>query len=87
MSQFDRRRRSSDSTPTHSAVQRSAGKRSQVQKRYGETQRQAAPAAEAAPESAQSVQAVAQQGVAGSGGPLPFLDQIQRSFGEHDVSA
>jgi hypothetical protein len=86
MSQFDRRRRSSDSTPTHSAVQRSAGKRSQVQKRYGETQRQAAPAAEAAPESAQSVQAAAQQGVAGSGGPLPFLDQIQRSFGEHDVS-
>lgn len=86
MSHFDRRRRTSDSTPTHRAVQRAAGKRTLVQKRYGETQRQAAPAAEAATDTGQSVQAVAQQGVAGSGGPLPFLDQIQRSFGEHDVS-
>ena len=86
MSHFDRRRRSSDSTPTHRAVQRSAGKRSLVQQRYGETQRQAAPAAEAAPETGQAVHPVAQQGIAGSGGPLPFLDEIQRSFGEHDVS-
>jgi hypothetical protein len=29
---------------------------------------------------------VAQQGVNGSGGRLPYLDQIQQSFGQHDVS-
>ncbi|HEX4422156.1 MAG TPA: DUF4157 domain-containing protein [Kofleriaceae bacterium] len=28
----------------------------------------------------------AAQGVAGGGGPLPHLDQIQQSFGKHDVS-
>jgi hypothetical protein len=31
------------------------------------------------------VRAVAAQGVAGSGGALPHLDAIQRSFGDHDV--
>jgi hypothetical protein len=36
---------------------------------------------------ADGVQRVAAQGVAGSGGPLPHLAQIQRSFGpDHDVS-
>lgn len=30
--------------------------------------------------------AMAQDGVAGPGLPLPFLDRIQRSFGRHDVS-
>jgi hypothetical protein len=33
-----------------------------------------------------SVHAAAQRGVAGSGGALPHLDAIQRSFGAHDVS-
>lgn len=32
------------------------------------------------------VQAVAAKGVEGSGGPLPFLDQIQAAFGSHDVT-
>ena len=31
------------------------------------------------------VHAAAQQGIASPGGSLPFLDQIQRSFGRHDV--
>jgi hypothetical protein len=33
-----------------------------------------------------AVHAVAQAGVSGSGGALPFADQIQRSFGAHDIS-
>jgi hypothetical protein len=33
------------------------------------------------------VQSAASDGVAGGGGSLPFLDQIQASFGRHDVSA
>jgi hypothetical protein len=33
-----------------------------------------------------AVHAVAAQGVAGSGGPLPFADRIGASFGAHDVS-
>ena len=32
------------------------------------------------------VHALAAQGTAGGGGTLPFLDQIQRAFGHHDVS-
>ncbi|HEU4612628.1 MAG TPA: DUF4157 domain-containing protein, partial [Kofleriaceae bacterium] len=32
------------------------------------------------------VHAVAARGTEGSGGSLPFLDQIQRAFGRHDVS-
>ncbi|HEX4418667.1 MAG TPA: DUF4157 domain-containing protein [Kofleriaceae bacterium] len=36
--------------------------------------------------SGETAQAAAQQGVAGAGGPLPHLDQIQRAFGDHDVS-
>jgi hypothetical protein len=58
------------------------GNRSRVQARY-----QGEPTA-SAPETAASeaTQEIAQQGVAGSGSPLPYFDQIQRSFGEHDVS-
>lgn len=37
-------------------------------------------------ESDDSITEVAAQGAAGSGGPLPFLDRIKRSFGRHDVS-
>jgi hypothetical protein len=33
------------------------------------------------------VHAVAARGTEGSGGSLPFLDQIQRAFGRHDVSS
>lgn len=32
------------------------------------------------------VPAIAQHGVAGSGGSLPHLDRVQRAFGKHDVS-
>ncbi len=35
---------------------------------------------------AKDVQARAAEGVAGTGGALPHLDAIQRSFGQHDVS-
>jgi hypothetical protein len=38
-----------------------------------------------APDDTQSVHAAAQQGIAGSSGPLPFGDQIQRAFGRHDI--
>ncbi|MBX3158371.1 MAG: DUF4157 domain-containing protein [Deltaproteobacteria bacterium] len=37
-------------------------------------------------ERADGVQRAAAHGISGSSGPLPFLDQIQRSFGAHDVS-
>src|SRR5262249_5149146 len=33
-----------------------------------------------------SVHAIARSGTAGSGGALPYRDQIQRAFGRHDVS-
>lgn len=33
------------------------------------------------------VHAIAMQGTAGASEPLPFLDQIQRAFGRHDVSS
>jgi hypothetical protein len=39
-----------------------------------------------APADSAAVHAVAAQGVAGSGGPLPFADRIGASFGAHDVS-
>ncbi|MCB9737919.1 MAG: DUF4157 domain-containing protein [Deltaproteobacteria bacterium] len=32
------------------------------------------------------VPSLAKQGVSGAGGPLPFAEQIQQSFGKHDVS-
>jgi len=43
-------------------------------------------AAQSAALSPESVQAAAQEGTAGSGGPLPHLAAIQHSFGAHDVS-
>ena len=49
-----------------------------------DVQRQAESAAGATDSDA--VHAVAAQGVAGSGGPLPFADRIGASFGAHDVS-
>jgi hypothetical protein len=89
MSDFDKRRRSSESTPTHRPVQLSAGKRSLVDRRYAPVQRKDGVTvqlrAEEAP-AAEGMHEAAQRGIAGSGGPLPFLDQIQRSFGDHDVS-
>ena len=37
-------------------------------------------------EGADGVHAAAEAGISGGGGQLPFLDEIQRSFGRHDVS-
>jgi hypothetical protein len=37
-------------------------------------------------ESTAQVQAAAEKGISGAGGPLPHLDAIQKSFGRHDVS-
>lgn len=39
------------------------------------------------PGAAGDVRALAARGTAGGGGPLPFLDRIQASFGAHDVRA
>jgi hypothetical protein len=75
----DRPRRGGTSFPAAiRPVQLSQGKRSIIQARY--------PAGETSAETAPTAQQVADAGVAGSGSPLPYLDQIQRSFGSHDVS-
>ncbi len=63
-----------------STVQRSPGKRSPVQYRYGD-----ASGGAAAPEPCE-VQRLARRGLAGSATDLPFLDVVQRAFGPHDVS-
>jgi len=36
---------------------------------------------------AEDVPAIAASGIGGAGAPLPHLDQIQRSFGHHDISS
>jgi hypothetical protein len=84
MSDLDRRVRAGDMGPESlRPVQASGGgRRSRVQARY-----QDGPAASPQePAASEAMQGIAQQGVAGSGSPLPHLDQIQRSFGDHDVS-
>jgi hypothetical protein len=60
----------------------SPGKRSLTQSLYP-VQRSAAHAASEDPD---EVRRAASAGVAGSGGPLPYLEAIQRSFGRHDIS-
>ncbi|MEM9493809.1 MAG: DUF4157 domain-containing protein, partial [Myxococcota bacterium] len=80
----------------------SPGKRSRTHARYGAVQakrspRSESPAADDRPGGAvqmaggvgmsgAQVHDVAQSGVLGSGGSLPYLDQIQASFGAHDIS-
>lgn len=62
--------------------------RAPVQRKVGGgtlVQRELARFGVAPPDPAQ-VQETAAAGVAGTGGPLPHLDRIQASFGEHDVS-
>jgi len=44
-------------------------------------------AASATTDSAERVHAAAAHGIGGAGGPLPFVDTIQRSFGHHDLSS
>ncbi len=58
-------------------LQRTIGNRRVVQR----AQRRAAPTRDPA-----TIDAAARHGTRGPGGPLPFLAQIQRSFGHHDVS-
>ncbi len=87
MSDFDRRQRQGDVGPDpRRAVQGSEGKLSRVQARYGEVQPAAETAVTGGETASDAVQQTAQQGVAGSGSPLPHLDRIQRSFGSHELS-
>ncbi len=89
MSQFaGKQRGASPGTTTPTAVQRAPGKTTLVEQAY-------ATIAGAAPDPAvqrkgggdsPDVHATAAAGTAGSGGALPFLEPIQRSFGRHDVT-
>ncbi len=69
------------------------GKSSRVADRYGKVQMRAAPALaeEREPFGSQigrsfGLQRVAADGVQGAGGMLPFADEIQSSFGAHDIN-
>jgi len=81
MGDYDQKDRSSDS-PTAAPVQRSAGKRTLSEGRYPAVQHNGG-AAGADPA---AVHSAAEQGVSGAGERLPFMDQIVKSFGAHDVS-
>jgi len=84
------------SSATTSDAAASPGKRTLVEQAYATAapaapvQREASPAAGAAEGPAgldpERVHQAAQHGTSGSGGSLPHLDRIQRSFGRHDVS-
>lgn len=94
MSEYSGKRPTSDrSSTTTSDAAASPGKRTLVEQAYATeapVQRQASPAAGAAEGPAglepERVHQAAQHGTSGSGGSLPHLDRIQRSFGRHDVS-
>ncbi|HUQ01288.1 MAG TPA: DUF4157 domain-containing protein [Kofleriaceae bacterium] len=86
MSDKDRdRTSSSDDLITHQAVQRSAGKRSLVESRYPSS-----PAVQmhggSGGHDSEQVHAAADAGLSGQSESLPFMDAIQKSFGNHDVS-
>ena len=68
---------------TPGAVQRAAGKRTLSEQRYGVVQHNGGTAG-ADPD---AVHRAADHGISGAGERLPFMDQIVRSFGKHDVSA
>jgi len=84
------------SSATTSDAAASPGKRTLVEQAYATAapaapvQREASPAAGATEGPAgldpERVHQAAQHGTSGSGGSLPHLDRIQRSFGRHDVS-
>jgi len=76
MSEHGRRRRGSAPTSDDAAparVQRAPGKSSRAESRYGAG-------------AGTDVQETATRGVSGGGESLPFMDVIQKSFGNHDVS-
>jgi hypothetical protein len=82
MSDKDRdRTSSSDDLITHQAVQRSAGKRSLVESRYPVQMHGGS-----AGHDSEQVHAAADAGLSGKSESLPFMDAIQKSFGNHDVS-
>jgi hypothetical protein len=84
MADYDSDRGSSSSDQTSSgAVQRSAGKRTLSEQRYSGVVQHNGGNAGADPN---AVHAAADQGISGAGERLPFMDQIVRSFGSHDVS-
>jgi uncharacterized protein DUF4157 len=84
--QFAGKQRSTHTAgPQAAAVQHAPGKTTLVEQVYGAAS--AAPAVQRkAGGDAPEVHAQAAAGAAGAGGQLPFLGQIQRSFGGHDVS-
>jgi Domain of unknown function (DUF4157) len=94
MSEYSGKRPTSDrSSATTSDAAASPGKRTLVEEAYATeapVQREASPAVGAAEGPAgldpERVHQAAQHGTSGSGGSLPHLDRIQRSFGRHDVS-
>jgi len=63
----------------------SPGKRSMVQARYGAAPVQRRARVDGAHADAAEVPEVAARGATGAAGTLPFVDEIQRSFGAHDV--
>lgn len=82
---FDHRGRSKDTASQGEPRSAGApGKRTLTEQLPVQLEAGAQPAADTA--TSQPVQEAARKGVSGAGGPLPFLDQIQRSFGPHDVS-
>lgn len=70
--------------PLQRKASTSPGKHSRVARVYGDLQRKAAPAERT--ETSTSMQDAAARGMAGSAGPLPHGDLIQRAFGAYDVS-
>jgi len=86
MSNFAGKQRRPDTAGiTTTAVQRAAGKATQVEQAYAAAAR-AEPVQRKGGGDSADVHAQADAGTAGSGGPLPYLDRIQQSFGRHDVS-
>jgi hypothetical protein len=82
MSDLDLEARGRAAESTSPAVQRSVGHASLTSKRYGGLQMKRGGGAD----DAGAAHEIADRGTAGTGGPLPFADTIQASFGSHDVS-
>jgi hypothetical protein len=78
----------STAATTTGAVQRAPGKTTLVDQVYGAVAQSVPvpPVQRKGGGDAADVHAQADAGTAGPGGPLPFLDRIQESFGRHDVS-
>jgi hypothetical protein len=84
MSDKDRDRNSStDDLTTAPAVQRSAGKRSLVESRYPLAVQMHGGSSG---QNSEQVHEAADAGLAGASERYPFMDAIQKSFGNHDVS-